>query len=137
MTGGQYDIIGPDPRGTGTTMPADCYNDDMERMIATLRTPMRTNSSEAALGAVWSYNKQYAARCFQNEAVNGSLMSTAFVARDFMKVVDALTVEGEDGLLRYWGELNMMPGIWKYRLIDLRNIIWHVSRSGPGCYVSR
>ncbi|KAI4703753.1 hypothetical protein J4E89_009722 [Alternaria sp. Ai002NY15] len=103
MTGGQYDIIGPDPRGTGTTMPVDCYNDDMERMVATLRTPTRTNSSDVALGAVWSYTKQYAARCFQNEAVNGSLMSTAFVARDFMKVVDALTVEGEDGLLRYWG----------------------------------
>ncbi|KAI4700520.1 hypothetical protein J4E81_003481 [Alternaria sp. BMP 2799] len=103
MTGGQYDIIGPDPRGTGTTMPVDCYNEEMERMAATLRTPTRTNSSEFALGAIWSYTKQYAARCFQNEAVNGSLMSTAFVARDFMKVVDALTVEGEDGLLRYWG----------------------------------
>ncbi|KAI4612841.1 hypothetical protein J4E80_006896 [Alternaria sp. BMP 0032] len=103
MTGGQYDIIGPDPRGTGTTMPVDCYNDEMERLVATLRTPTRTNSSEVALGAVWSYTKQYAARCFQNEAVNGSLMSTAFVARDFMKVVDALNVEGEDGLLRYWG----------------------------------
>ncbi|KAH6858835.1 TAP-like protein-domain-containing protein [Alternaria rosae] len=103
MTGGQYDIIGPDPRGTGTTLPVDCYKDEMERMVATLRTPTRTNSSEVALGAVWSYTKQYAARCFQNEAVNGSLMSTAFVARDFMKVVDALTVEGEDGFLRYWG----------------------------------
>ncbi|KAI4605006.1 hypothetical protein J4E83_010877 [Alternaria metachromatica] len=103
MTGEQYDIIGPDPRGTGTTLPVNCYNDEMERMVATLRTPTRTNSSDVALGAVWSYAKQYAARCSQNEAVNGSLMSTAFVARDFMKIVDALTVEGEDGLLRYWG----------------------------------
>ena len=137
MTGGQYDIIGPDPRGTGTTMPVDCYNDDMERMVATLRTPTRTNSSDVALGATWSYTKQYAARCFQNEAVNGSLMSTAFVARDLMKVVDALTVEGEDGLLRYWGELKMMSGIRKDRLIDFRDIVWHVSRSSPGCYVSR
>jgi hypothetical protein len=32
-------------------------------------------------------------------------MSTAFVARDFMKIVDALTLEGEDGLLRYWGKM--------------------------------
>jgi hypothetical protein len=37
--------------------------------------------------------------------VAGSVMSTAFVARDFMKIVDALTLEGEDGLLRYWGKM--------------------------------
>lgn len=33
--------------------------------------------------------------------VTGEFVGTAFVARDFMAVVDAL---GEDGLLRYWGE---------------------------------
>ncbi|KAF7681055.1 hypothetical protein GT037_000031 [Alternaria burnsii] len=102
-TGGQYDIIGADPRGTGTTLPVDCYNDSEERTRAWLLTPSSTNSSDVALGAVWSYSEQYAERCFQNEKVAGSMMSTAFVARDFMKIVDALTLEGEDGLLRYWG----------------------------------
>ncbi|CAN9148098.1 unnamed protein product [Alternaria alternata] len=103
MTGGQYDIIGPDPRGTGKTLSVDCYKDLEERTRAWLLTPASTNSSDAALGAAWSYNEQYAQRCFQNERVAGSVMSTAFVARDFMKIVDALTLEGEDGLLRYWG----------------------------------
>ena len=28
-------------------------------------------------------------------------MTSAFAARDYMRVIDAL---GEDGLLRYWGE---------------------------------
>ena len=93
MTGGQYEIIGPDPRGTGTTMPVDCYNDEMGRMVETLRTPTRTNSSDIALGAVWSYTKQYAARCFQNEAVNGSLMSTAFVAM-FPERVERMMLDG-------------------------------------------
>jgi hypothetical protein len=35
----------------------------------------------------------------QNET--GTLLGTAFVARDMMRIVDAL---GEDGLLRFWGK---------------------------------
>ena len=34
----------------------------------------------------------------------GELIGTAFVARDFMAVVDALK---EDGKLRYWGEYSV------------------------------
>jgi len=105
MTGGQYDIIGPYPRGTGKTLSVDCYKDSEERTRAWLLTPASTNSSDAALGAAWSYNEQFAQLCFQNERVAGSVMSTAFVARDFMKIVDALTLEGEVGLLRYWGKM--------------------------------
>jgi hypothetical protein len=86
----------------------------MERTIAGLLAPASTNASDVALGAVWSYNELYTQRCLQNEAVNGSLVSTAFVARDFMKIVDALTLEGEDGLLRYWGEFLMSPRRWNY-----------------------
>lgn len=31
MTGGQYNNIGADPRGTGTTLPVDCYIDSEKR----------------------------------------------------------------------------------------------------------
>jgi hypothetical protein len=39
--------------------------------------------------------------CFEVRRKNGEVMTTAFVARDLISVVDALE---EDGLLRYWGE---------------------------------
>ena len=104
MTGGEYDLIAPDPRGTGGSLPVNCYPDNnLERTINGLVTPAAVNSSETALGTAWSYTKQFTARCKENIDETGALMSTAFVARDFMQITDALTNEGGDGLLRYWG----------------------------------
>jgi len=39
--------------------------------------------------------------CAENLGNIGGLVGTAFVARDMMRVVDALD---EDSLLRYWGK---------------------------------
>jgi pimeloyl-ACP methyl ester carboxylesterase len=41
-----------------------------------------------------------ASACSKALAATGTLLGTAFVARDMRHIVDAL---GEDGLLRYWG----------------------------------
>ena len=101
MTGGHYDIVGIDPRGTGETIPVDCYPDPLERVQQALRMPPLANFSNTALGATWAFSQTYADRCLENAAEYGELMGTAFVARDFMQVVDAL---GEDGMLRYWGK---------------------------------
>lgn len=60
---------------------------------------MTRDLSDDALGAIWSKATLAAERCTGNQTVNGTLMGTAFVARDLMKVVDALN---EDGMLRYW-----------------------------------
>lgn len=66
----------------------------------------RANSSDATPGRLWAEAQVLAHDCGNALAnTTGSLVGTAFVARDFMKVVDAL---GEDGLLRYWGEFS--PG---------------------------
>lgn len=62
------------------------------------------NSSEVALGRQWAWASTEANRCQERAAVNGSLLSTAFVARDLMQVAEALE---DDGLLRYWGELQL------------------------------
>jgi len=48
----------------------------------------------------------FANQCFYNAGTTGALISTAFVARDMMQIVDAL---GEDGLLRYWGKFSIAP----------------------------
>jgi hypothetical protein len=59
------------------------------------------NSSDVALGRLWTRGTINAELCFQKSKATGSLIGTAFVARDLISVVDAL---GEDGMLRYWGE---------------------------------
>lgn len=61
------------------------------------------NSSEGTLGALWVRGTINAELCAQNASKIGSVLTTAFVARDMIQIVDALE---EDGLLRYWGMLS-------------------------------
>ncbi|KDN66633.1 putative TAP domain-containing protein [Colletotrichum sublineola] len=49
---------------------------------------------------MWATAKLLADKCYKRNRESGRLIGSAFVARDMMKIVDAL---GEDGLLRYWG----------------------------------
>lgn len=60
-----------------------------------------SNSSDVAAASLFARAKIDANLCYQNAQVNGSLVSTAFTARDLISVVDALD---EDGMLRYWGK---------------------------------
>lgn len=59
-----------------------------------------SNASDTAAGMLWSTLGGFVEECYQKNNVTGQLLSTAFVARDMMQIVDAL---GEDGMLRYWG----------------------------------
>ncbi|KAI0892441.1 alpha/beta-hydrolase [Annulohypoxylon nitens] len=100
LTGRQYDLIGFDPRGTsGSRIPMTCYDNEFEAWSLFFdQNP--SNSSDAGLGSAWARGKMVAETCLKNQNKTGSLISSAFTARDFMQVVDAL---GEDGMLRYWG----------------------------------
>ncbi|KAK8124076.1 TAP-like protein-domain-containing protein [Apiospora kogelbergensis] len=102
VTGGEHDLVAFDPRGTGTTIPFSCYENATAALPNQLQYPdIGANSSDTALGTVW-------ARATLTDSVcagapgnkTGELIGTAFVARDFISVVDALK---EDGMLRYWG----------------------------------
>ncbi|KAL8716865.1 MAG: hypothetical protein Q9225_005836 [Loekoesia sp. 1 TL-2023] len=99
-TGGIYDIIGFDPRGTSNTIPFSCYTDTITRAIATLKYSLFLNSSDTAIGQSWAAMTALGQSCFENARDVGELIGTGFVARDMMQIVDALD---EDGLLRYWG----------------------------------
>jgi hypothetical protein len=87
-------------RGTGNTLPFSCTDNDDE-LSSMLNDMILGNSSDVALGRLWTRGGMNAELCFQKQNATGSLIGTAFVARDLMGVVDAL---GEDGMLRYWGE---------------------------------
>ncbi|KAL2795432.1 Alpha/Beta hydrolase protein [Aspergillus keveii] len=99
LTGGQYDLVAFDPRGTGNTLLFSCYTNELDILTYMLeRNP--ANVSDTTLGRVWARGDVNANACLQNANETISLLSSTFVARDLISVVDAL---GEDELLRYWG----------------------------------
>ncbi|KAI0130387.1 TAP-like protein-domain-containing protein [Xylariales sp. AK1849] len=102
ITGGYHDLVSFDPRGTGNnSLTYSCYASDLERAIAELQSPQEFgNSSDTALGRLWAEGRVISDACYAQLEQIGSLVGTAFVARDMMEIVDAL---GEDGLLRYYG----------------------------------
>ncbi|EMR70664.1 putative nedd8-like protein [Eutypa lata UCREL1] len=102
ITGGEHDLIAFDPRGTASALTFSCYANATERASANaiLNQLGSGNSSNAQLGKTWAWASNFADTCSENASDEGSLISTAFVARDMMQIVDALD---EDGLLRYWG----------------------------------
>ncbi|KAI2471100.1 alpha/beta-hydrolase [Annulohypoxylon bovei var. microspora] len=100
LTGRQYDLVAFDPRGTsGSRIPMSCYDNEYEAW-SLLFDEGPANRSDVELGNQWARGHMVAETCLRTQNKTGSLISSAFVARDMMQVVDAL---GEDGLLRYWG----------------------------------
>lgn len=104
--GTQWDLVSWDPRGTGYTIPFNCSigtmtGTDVTAQKRDLGTLAGTNLTELFLASGWDNAGQIADCCFdQVDHEIGTLIGTAFVARDMMEIVDAL---GEDGLLRYYG----------------------------------
>ena len=86
--------------GTGYTIPFSCYNTTIARTIARLPFPTLTNASDTALGEVWAGRQAFAEACYENAAEYADVLGTAFVARDMLRIAEALD---DDGLLRYWG----------------------------------
>lgn len=100
MTGGEYDLVSFDPRGTGETLPFNCYASTADRLAALYITPATLSQSDVALGNAFAAREVLAELCLETQRTHGELIGTIFVARDMMRIVDALD---EDGLLRYWG----------------------------------
>ncbi|KAL4913976.1 TAP-like protein-domain-containing protein [Aspergillus aurantiobrunneus] len=99
LTGGEHDIIAFDTRGTENTIPFECTQHPIDQ-YEMYRALVHSNSSEGAIGMLWARGTIDSEQCAANASRIGSVLTTPFVARDMMQVVDALE---EDGLLRYWG----------------------------------
>lgn len=87
-------------RGAINTIPFICWPDETARLLASAGLPASIRASDTAIGYQWAAAQIIAAQCYSANNKTGSLVGTAFVARDMVQIVDAL---GEDGLLRYWG----------------------------------
>ncbi|CAH0033242.1 unnamed protein product, partial [Clonostachys rhizophaga] len=99
-TGGYFDLVAFDPRGTGNTIPFNCTDDPVELYALSQVFSQMGNSSDTAAAQIWAHTGALANTCLQRQSEIGEFINTAFVARDLMSVVDAL---GEDGMLRFWG----------------------------------
>ncbi|KAI1653441.1 alpha/beta-hydrolase [Daldinia decipiens] len=100
LTGRQFDLIAFDPRGTrGSKIPIQCFDNEYDAWSFYLDV-IPANSSDVELGKQWARASMLVDACLKTHNKTGSLVSSAFVARDMMQIVDAL---GEDGMLRYWG----------------------------------
>ncbi|EEU34243.1 uncharacterized protein NECHADRAFT_85518 [Fusarium vanettenii 77-13-4] len=85
LTGGEYDLIGFDPRG-------HCSETARQNTVA--------GSFPLARGQNWAASGIFAETRALKQNKTGQFLGTSFVARDMMQIVDALD---EDGMLRYWG----------------------------------
>lgn len=104
LTGGEYDLVAFDPRGTGKTLPFLCTDDEVEASQYLTQISTMGNASDVAVGALWADGQVMGERCQARLKETGELVGTVFGARDLMKVAEALH---DDGLLRYWGKLTM------------------------------
>ncbi|KAE8383837.1 TAP-like protein-domain-containing protein [Aspergillus bertholletiae] len=104
LTGGHYDLIAHDPRGTANTLTAYCTTNQTERLSVSVQSRLSDFpkiTDEMALGRQWAGSGLFAKTCGEGELQNnGAYINTAFTARDVMQIVDAVT---DDGLLKYWG----------------------------------
>ena len=98
ITGGQFDLVSWDPRGTGQTLRFQCFEQEELGLSYANGLP---EASEVAPGMLWGQATILAEACGERLKETGDLVGMAFTARDMMQIVDAL---GEDGKLRYWGK---------------------------------
>ncbi|CAO2647322.1 Nn.00g082440.m01.CDS01 [Neocucurbitaria sp. VM-36] len=104
--GGNFDVVGFDARGTGRTMPFACIpsnstSSTLSRRGTNLTIP-QADAYSILTSKAWDDAGVFVETCATTEgnADIASYLSTPFVARDMLQIVDALN---EDGLLRFWG----------------------------------
>jgi hypothetical protein len=97
-TGRAFNLVAFDPRGTGKNNPISCAENDLD--LLSLRDDFKLDA-ERSLGRLWAATEVFSERCMRTQADIMPFVGTASVARDLMRVVDAME---EDGMLRFWGQ---------------------------------
>ncbi|KAF4969063.1 hypothetical protein FSARC_3625 [Fusarium sarcochroum] len=89
-------------RGTGRTIPFTCgTNSTSDQHIRQSQDGLpQADLWQYVMNEGWNSMQHVAETCYKTQQEYGRYLSTAFTARDLMRIVDAL---GEDGKLRYWG----------------------------------
>ena len=88
-------------RGTGNTLPFACYDTEAEyQKFLDDASVVPYAYDQPAMGRLWARASIDAAACARKQSKTGALISTAFTARDFKSVAEAL---GEADRIKYWG----------------------------------
>ncbi|PFH56809.1 hypothetical protein XA68_15959 [Ophiocordyceps unilateralis] len=104
LSGGRFNLVAFDPRGTVNTLPFTCHDavywqsTFWQDAVFPIRDDPRGPDTD--LGRLWARASALADVCARKHNDTGRLISTAFVARDLVRVAEA--IDG-DGLVRYWG----------------------------------
>ncbi len=87
--------------GTTTTLPFTCFTSGFEqqRFIDNL-SPAPQPEDREAIGHLWAAAGNFGQACAQAQNETGSLIGTAFAARDVVSIATAL---GEKDKVRFWG----------------------------------
>ncbi|TQW00294.1 Peptidase S33, tripeptidyl-peptidase [Cordyceps javanica] len=101
FSGGRYDLVAFDPRGTTTTLPFTCFNSSFQqqRLMDNL-SPAPQPEDREVIGHLWAAAGNFGQLCSRAQKKTGSLIGTAFTARDVVSVATAL---GEKDKIRFWG----------------------------------
>lgn len=102
LSGGQFDVLGWDPRGVNTSLPAfDCFpsDADLDRWsLLTGRYYEELEDTKAQLHRMDAFQNAVLRSCWERLGDLGRFMDTAFVARDMEEIRKTL---GEDELTAY------------------------------------
>ncbi|KAM0369542.1 hypothetical protein ACHAPK_006183 [Fusarium culmorum] len=105
---GHYDVISFDPRDSGQTLTATCGG-YFDRSLSTLPPQQIFYERDDTVNDVdwkrikydaWRNAGELADACYKDHADTGRFYGTPFVARDIVKIADAL---GEGNQINYWG----------------------------------
>ncbi|KAM0415917.1 hypothetical protein ACHAPT_013128 [Fusarium lateritium] len=102
-TGGHYDLVTWNIRGTGRSIPFDCSTPFVPGEARRPQPPRRGQfdvHNATSWRRKWDESAELAENCYFQFNGTGELFGMAFHARDMIQLVEALK---EDGMLRYWG----------------------------------
>lgn len=87
---------------SGSNMPITCFDNKFDLQTYADSQVIPDRDDEATLRKLWLRGALDATTCAEKHKQNGTLVGTAFTARDVMSISEAVN---DDGMLRYWGEL--------------------------------
>ena len=102
LSGGEYNIVGMDPRGVSAELPFVCTKSEYASAQVS-STIVDMGASERDFMTGWAWGTQVAGICqYQgNGNETAEYIGTAATARDMARIAEVID---EDGLIRYWGE---------------------------------
>ncbi|KAF0715674.1 Aste57867_3252 [Aphanomyces stellatus] len=104
LTGGQYDVLGFDPRGVGQSHPIQCAKNSYtaaqdSQLFDWLDLPFDTDKSGTSLARLTAFHQATIRRCEKYTGTFLQYLSTSFVARD----MDLIRAALGESVLNYYG----------------------------------